>query len=199
LKPTHPETHSPIVNVEELVAQIAIQMRKICQPLRVSETIDLANGLIKNSELQTTLEQFKITRYPYMSFESLGKVGNGWCNGFMHRHGHQLVTKRGKQFATDRACWLKESYIKQMHDFIHDNMVEAKIAKRLLCPVGMDEEGNIVGNDNKEEIFGLPCDIVILHPDYILFADKTGWKAICTRGWFPPNCNLLLHPEIQEE
>jgi hypothetical protein len=70
----------------------------------------------------------------------LGKVGTGWWNGFIRRHGHRLVvTKRVERFATDRANWSKKSYISQMNDEIYDNMVEAHIARRLPNLVCMDE------------------------------------------------------------
>jgi hypothetical protein len=120
------------------------------------------------------LEKFKAKRYANIPLEGLGKVGTGWWNGFIRRHGHRLVTKRGERFATDRANWSKKSYISQMYDVIYDNMVEAHIAIRLPRPISMDEEGNVIDDNNTCNAFGLPCDIEILHPDYVLFADETG-------------------------
>jgi hypothetical protein len=94
----NPGTPSPLSNVEELIVQIAIQMGKIRQPLSVCETIDLANSIIDNSEHQRSLDKFKAKRYANIPLENLGKVGTGWWNGFIRRHGHRLVTKTRRAF-----------------------------------------------------------------------------------------------------
>jgi hypothetical protein len=171
LHPPHPGTSSPLEGAEEAVVQILIQMGNIRQPLTATEGLQLMNGLIKNQDLQRKLIDFKLKRRMKGDLEHLGRVGKSYWNGFMKRHHHQLVTKRGEKFASNRADWSKHSYIKQMYDVIYDEFVGAGVARKLPQEVFMDRLGNIV---EKEKKFGEAIDIEITHPDYILFGDETG-------------------------
>jgi hypothetical protein len=63
--------------------------------------------------------------------ERKGTLGPGYWAGFMKRHGHLLVTKRGEKYAIDRTEWSKQVYIKQMYDVIYDEMADAGVATRL--------------------------------------------------------------------
>jgi hypothetical protein len=165
-------------------------MGKIRQPLTVSETVDLANSLIKGSEHQEKLIRWKQIRNPEQPLSTMGSVGYGWFQGFKRRHGDKLVTKRGERFAVDCADWSKHIYMKQMYDVIYNNMVEAGIAMSLVEPICTDKQGNEV-EVSGTEIFGLPCDIEILHPEFILFADETGWNKICSRTKYSTKRNCV--------
>lgn len=169
----HPGTRPPLEPIEEVICDVLLQMGKIRQPLCVTESIDLANSLIKGSEIQQVLIDFQLKHNPDLPFERCGKVDYGWWIGFSRRHVDKLVTKRGKKFESNRADWSKEVYIKQMYDVIYDNMVEAGVARTLEHPVFMDADGNVVDEDDPKRL-GLACDIEIIHPDMILFADETG-------------------------
>jgi hypothetical protein len=165
---------SPLSDIEDLIVDICISMGKIRQPLTVGETIDLANSLIEGKEQQQKLVLWKMRSNPDLPLEAMGRIGYGWFQGFKKRHGSRLVTKRGERFATDRADWSKYTYIKQMYDVIYDNMVESGIAEEILeDPISMDGRGNIVEKDDPQKL-GLPCDIKVLYPEFILFADETG-------------------------
>jgi hypothetical protein len=164
---------SPLSDIEDLIVDICIRMGKIRQPLTVGETIDLANSLIEGKEQQQQLIRWKLRCNPDLPLEAKGRIGYGWFQGFKKRHGSRLVTKRGERFAADRADWSKYMYIKQMYDVIYDNMVEAGIAEEIEDPITMDIHGNMVEKDDPQK-FGLPCDITVLYPEFILFADETG-------------------------
>jgi hypothetical protein len=165
---------SPIQAAEESLIQLCLTMGKVRQPLTPTEGIHLMNSLIKDRQLQVDLVDYKKQRrdlgqgkYP----ERLGEVGRGFWYGFMKRHAHRLVTKRGERFASSRADWSKFHYIKQMYDVIYDEFVDAGVAEVLEEKVSMDREGNICEEADR---FGELCDIKITHPEYILFADETG-------------------------
>jgi hypothetical protein len=167
-------TMSPIHAAEESLIQLCLMMGKVRQPLTPTEGIQLMNSLIKDRELQSELIEYKRRRchlgqgnYP----ERLGEVGRGYWYGFIRRHSHRLVTKRGERFALSRSDWSKFSYIKQMYDVIYDEFVDAGVAVPREEKVFMDRDGNICDEAMK---FGEACDIDITHPEYILFADETG-------------------------
>jgi hypothetical protein len=111
--------------------------------------------------------------FPNSPIEELGRVDVGWWNGFRERFKHVLTTKRGEKFEHFRADWSQEPYIAQMYNVIYDNMVEAGVAIKLDSPVIMDSLGNIVQEDDPNRL-GLACDIQVIHPEMILFADETG-------------------------
>lgn len=169
----HPGTNSPLAPIEEAICDILIQMGRIRQPLSVTESINLANSLIKGSEIQNSLIEFKKQHYKNSPLEQCGRIDYGWWIGFMRRFEHRLVTKRGERFEANRSDWSKEVYIKQMYDVIYDNMLEARIAIALDDPVYMDQHGNVV-DENDPSRLGMQCDIKILYPEYLLFADETG-------------------------
>ena len=63
-----------------------------------------------------------------------------------------MVSKKGEKFALNRADWTKLSNIKQMYDYIYEEMIDAHIASPHENPVYMDHEGNEVEESEK---FGL--------------------------------------------
>jgi hypothetical protein len=97
---------SSLAAAEETLVELCIQMGNARQPLKPSEGLQLMNSLIQDRQLQRELIAFKKARrgmgqgnkFP----ERLGEVGKGYWKGFMRRHGHWLVTKRGESFASSR-------------------------------------------------------------------------------------------------
>ena len=70
----------------------------------------------------------------------------------------------------------KYRYIKQMYDVIYeDEMADARIAVRLADAVHMNRNGNIVRDDSCQ-VFGLPVDMELVCPKWLLFADETGCR-----------------------
>src|SRR5687768_2586837 len=98
-----------------------------------------------------------------------------YWQGFLHCHSHLSTIKRGQCFASDSADWSKKSYIRQMYDSIYNTYIEAIVAKALDSPVFQNIHDNLV-SENK--YYGELIDIEILHPKYILFANKTGLNTL---------------------
>jgi hypothetical protein len=140
---SHRGTPSPMATLEKTVVEIAIQMGRIRQPLTPTEALCLVNSLIHNKPLQERLIIWKESRNLDQSDENKGRLGLGYWAGFMKRNGDLLVTKRGEMYATDRAEWSKEVYIKQMYDVIYDEMADAGIAERLVDVVHMVSTCNL--------------------------------------------------------
>jgi hypothetical protein len=172
LTPTHRGTSSPLQNAEMALVAICIQMGKIRQPITCDEAIAIMNDLISETEMAESLTQFQKARTSTSS--SYGSVGKNWWMGFKKRHASLLVSKKGEKFASSRADWMKLSNIKQMYEYIYNEMVQANIASPRENPVYLDREGYEVG---ESERFGLIQEMKIDHPDYILFADESGCQT----------------------
>ena len=92
----------------------------------------------------------------------------------MRRHGHRLVTKRGKRFACNRAEWTTYPNMKQMYDVVYDEFVDAGIAEQLEEPIWTDEEGNEV---DESDAYGFIQDIKITKEHMLVFADEIGFNT----------------------
>jgi hypothetical protein len=90
------------------------------------------------------------------------------------RHASHLVSMKGEKFESNRADWMKLSNIKQMYEYIYEEMFDAHIASPREKPVYKDHEGYEV---EESERFGLVQEINIDHPDYILFEDESGCQT----------------------
>jgi hypothetical protein len=194
-----------------------LAMQQIRQPLSVSETIEYANSLIKGSEFEEKINEFKLRcQIPLDS----NPLGIGWWRGFSKRFKEIIVTKKGEKFAKNRSDWSTESNIRQMYDEIYHNMVEAGIAVHLDDKVWMNSVGDIISNEEKKmcsefdlnpnQPLGLQCDTQLIHPQYLLFFDETGCNTNKKKTdievvrnlfaqevqlqskWFPQPINILL-------
>ena len=172
LAPTHPGTSPPLLNAEMALVEICIQMGKMRQPLTRDEAIAIMNDMISDTEMAERLTDFQRVRT--LNTNRYGIVGKNWWQGFKKRHSSLIVSKKGEKFASNRADWTKLSNIKQMYEYIYDEMINANIASPRDNPVYTDREGNEV---EESERFGLAQEFRIDHPDYILFADESGCQT----------------------
>ena len=136
--------------------QICIQMGKFRQPLSCMEAIQLMNNLIHQTNSQERLADFQRIRNLGSNSFQYGLVTKAWWRGFLKRHEHEIVTKRGEKFALNRSEWTTLPNIKQMYDVIFDEMLDAGVAVSLLTPMFTDFYGNPV---NESECFGLKQSI----------------------------------------
>ena len=118
-------------------------MGKIRQPLTCDEAIAIMNDLITETEMSESLTHFQ--KAHTSNSGSLGCVGKNWWQGFNKRHTSQIASKKGEKFASSRADWTKLSNIKQMYEYIYNEMIVANIASPRANPVYLDRQGNEVG------------------------------------------------------
>ena len=144
----------------------------INQALTPPEVIELANSLIKGTQHQENLRQWKKKHIRHNDGEDTGRVGQGFFNNFMKRWGHKLVTKSGKTFASDRNDWQKLCFFEQMYDNVYTELVESGLAEKVE-PVYRDIDNNVVEEESEIKL-GRKCDINITHPSYFLTFDETG-------------------------
>ena len=166
---------APLEAVELALVPICIQMGKIRQPLCCTEAISLMNDMIENTDTKQKLIEFQQSRkLGTYGFEK-GRVTKGWWRGFLRRHEDKLVTKRGEKFALNRSDWTTLPNIKQMYEVIYDEMVDANVAVALDTPVFTDINGKLEDHETKR--FGLAQPIKITKPEWILFADESGFNT----------------------
>ena len=128
LGPTHRGTAPQLQNAELALVKICIQMGKTCQPLTREEAIAIINDMISKTEISDSLREFQKVRTLSTETERYGLVGKNWWQGFKKRHACSIVSKNGEKFASTRADWTKISNIKQMYEYIYDEMLNANIA-----------------------------------------------------------------------
>ncbi|KAL3804780.1 hypothetical protein ACHAW5_001887 [Stephanodiscus triporus] len=172
---SHHGAKSPLEEVESALVHICIQMGKIRQPLSCTEAITLMNDMIENTNTKQKLIEFQQCRKLGTDDFVKGRVTTGWWRGFLRRHEDKLVTKRGEKFALNRSDWTTLPNIKQMYEVIYDEMVDANVAVSLDSPVFTDIDGK--PEDHETKRFGLAQHIKITKPEWILFADESGFNT----------------------
>jgi hypothetical protein len=132
------------------------------------------NDLIDGTKTQEALISFQASRKLGSQEFRNGKVTTGWWRGFLKRHENEIVTKRGEKFALNRHDWTTFENIQQMYDVIYDELVDARVALALSEPIFTDMHANVVDESCR---FGLAQYITISSPNYILFADESGFST----------------------
>jgi hypothetical protein len=174
LTPLHRGTPSPLRELERIVLPIVMQMAKVRQPMRPPEVIALVNSFLDGTIHQQKLISWKKIHEPNIATDNdLGKIGVGYFNRFMKRHGPYLDSSVGRKFAVDRSDWLKPGYLQDMYDSIYKIFEEAGVASHSNVPVAYDFSGRIVQLGSPFQ-YGLTSNIIVEHADHILFGDETG-------------------------
>ncbi len=93
----------------------------------------------------------------------------------MRHHEDRLVTKQGKKFALNRSDWTTLPIIKQMYEVTYDEMVDDCAAVTLQNPIFTDI--NEKPKDDETKRFGLKQNIKITKPEWILFANESGFNT----------------------
>ena len=178
---------TPLACLEEIIVTIVIQMARIRQCLSPSKGLRLVNSVIAGTDAQADLIKWK-TRH---CSNSLGTVGKGYWRGFMKRHGHKVVSKRGAKYALNRAEWSTYHNFDDMYRHIYEEMELSGVAKRRDEPVWMDRDGNIV-----EEVNAHGCKVThdFIRPDMCLVRDEVGGNINMT-GDGHQGGQLLLCPK----
>ena len=182
LHAVHRGKESPMTEVEELLVEIALQKDSMNQPITASEGLMLANSLIEGTELEDRVKAYYRERKFFDNEDKYCAKKDGeeqksilrqgyWC-GFMRRHGHRIVTKKGRKFTKDRSAWCHYSNFVKMYNLVYKAMESAGVAIRLDKPKWMNEKGEVVSDQFKA--IGLECTHKLIHPEYVLFADEVG-------------------------
>ena len=160
-------------------------MAEIRRCLTASEAIALGNSMIKGTETERKIIQWKKARNEFN--ENSPVLGRKWWQLFRKRWEHKLVTKRGQKFALDRSNSLTYSNVKKMYDDVYSCMVECGVATNL-DEASHDFTGDLISKHH------------LTHPEMCLVVDEVGSnisqrgdghvrgrKYCCERGSIPQN------------
>ena len=147
-------------------------MSYIKRSLTISEGLNLANDLIKNTPTQEKLIAWKLLHKIFQKkHEELGTVGFNYWKAFLKRHKHLLRSKAASSYTINRSNFT--DYLNfYMYKHIKKVLLECSIAKQLPVPVWMDENGRTV--DDEMDAFGYKVTIDIHCPDMGIVLDECG-------------------------
>ena len=156
----HPGKQSLMSPVEGKLVQLVLAMARIRRCLTTSESLELANDLIKGTPLEQHIIDWKrsINHKVNVNEPVLGKK---YWSLFKKRWEHKLVSKRGQKFAMDRNNSLTYSNMKQMYDDVYDSMVDAGVAIKLDQPLD-------------HQTGRLHVNYKLTHPEMCLVVDEVG-------------------------
>ena len=151
-------------------------MGKTPQPLTQDEAIAIMNKMTSETEMAEQLTEFQ--KILTSNSQKLGFVSRNWWHGFRKRHASWIVPKKGEKFSLNLANWMKVSNIKQIYDYIYEEMIHAQIASPRENSVYMDCEGNEV---EESERFGLVQEIKIVIQTISCLQMKVGVRQTRSR------------------
>ena len=110
-------------------------MSRIKQCLSPTECVELVNDMIKDTDHQTNLIEWKKrTNIQKGSDEELGRVGSGWWQRFKAEHSHKITSRKGHKFELDRAKWTTWQNFCQMYRCFAEELEYGGLAQRLEIP-----------------------------------------------------------------
>ena len=158
---------SPLAPIEPIIVEIILQMARIRQCLTPSRALRLVNDLIDGTKIQQDLIQWKKNN----TCSEDGKVGQGYWYGFLKRHKHLLVSRRGQKYELNRQNWTTFRNFANMYTHIIHEMVGAGVAEPLYEPEWMDKKGAIV---DESKSFGCNVFHRLTRPDMCIVGDEVG-------------------------
>ena len=158
---------SPLEKIEPTVISIIIHMGRIRQSLSPSQGLRLVNSLIKGTEIEKELVQWK----QKFSNNNSPSVGNGYWARFMKRNKDKIVSRRGQRYELNRQKWTTYSNFVHMYNHCINEMVDAGVAVKLDDPVWMNRAGK---ECSEEEAFGCKVTHKIIRPDMCICGDEVG-------------------------
>ena len=161
---------SPLHQIEPLIVDFCIRSFKIGLALNKQDIISITRELIKGTVYETYLKERK--DMIGIKYNEENVLGDAWYKGFLKRNNIDL--KRAKVTVKDakRHTWCTYEHFECMYEHVYEQMVAAKVAKKVDTSVMYDVDGNITRNE--EEMVGRPTKYVLTHPENILFVDETG-------------------------
>lgn len=164
---------SPVSDIEPKLVALILCMSNIKRTLTMSQVLELANDLIKNTETQIRLIEWKKKRKVYHNdSSSLGTLGMSFLREFISRNDHLINKKTLSQYSIDRSNFSNYLNFSDMYNHIQKILVQSGIAVTLNEPVPMNRNGDIVRDENNG--FGFNVPIKITRPDMGLLLDECG-------------------------
>ena len=132
---------TPMLSIEPLLVMFCAKLASARRPIGPAGFIELANGLIKGTEVEKQTIAFKAKHCGGDPKATSANVGKKYYQGFMKRNRHLLRSKRGESFANDRSEWSTYTNFKHMYAHTYEELVESGNAIKLSHPVYLIKRG----------------------------------------------------------
>jgi hypothetical protein len=165
---------SPLHELEPEFIKMFVILGNIGAPVSMGDALALINEMIIGTAAQQKLIQWKLKYKVNQDLDQLGQVSMRYVRGFMKRNSGEISSKKGRRFELNRMKWCTYSNFRHMYDNHEEAMIEAGVAVSLPVPVWMDEYGNEVSEDDKENAFGCKVRTELTRPDMCIVMDETG-------------------------
>ena len=110
------------------------------------------NSLVKETEIEVELNNCKLSNTNVEGITKVdGRIGRGFCRGFLNRNSHMIFQKSGTKFELNRPNWSTHSNFFDVCDDISSEISEAGAAIDHDEPVWMSYLGTII--DSKDDAF----------------------------------------------
>ncbi len=156
-----------MLSIEPIVVEIILQMAGIQPCLCPSKGLQLVNSLIKDTEIQKELIEWKKRN----TLNDNGTLGLGYWRFFFRRNRAKIVSKRDQKYELN---WQKTTYSNFVNIYSHtvSEMIDAGVVKKLrIVLVWMDQNGNVC---DKDEAYGCKVFYKLVRPDMCLCGDEVG-------------------------
>jgi hypothetical protein len=118
---------SPIKELEAIICELCIQLRKIDKPLTKTTVMELANGIVLDTVYQSEFAECKELRRQIKT-ETLGEA---WKHDFMH-HFQDALTQNGSTVKDiKRRTWVTRENFENTYETMYATMVKPGITEEV--------------------------------------------------------------------
>ena len=170
-------TTSPLASIEPMLVEWCQRMGQLRQPLDKPSVMLLVSDLIRGTEHQERLEQWR-EKYSQNNESNTGDakilVSNTWFSNFMTRNKESLKSVAATVKDDNRATWCTYANFEAMYDCIYDRLVDAGLATKGETAFPRDSDGYLCTSADDDNLLGLPTKYTLTEPEWLLFVDETG-------------------------
>jgi hypothetical protein len=167
---------SPMAAIEPILAELCRQLNRMAKSITQKEFMSLANDIIEDTPTAAKVKEYqrRICGLTFKEDETTHKqLGKKYFYNFMKRYDDILHTSKINKNCLNRLEWATYENVNKMYDLNYAEMLGANIAIELDKPVFFDRHNNIVDDDDESRT-GIPSNIQITDPSYLIFVDETG-------------------------
>ena len=113
----HPGQHTPAAELEPLVAQLCIRASQSNNSLSQREVVDLMNSVLKGSQCEKTIIQWKLKHCKTMRGVAITKLGDSWFRGFIKRFPELKIAKQS-DVIMNQDSWCTYHNLCDMYDIL---------------------------------------------------------------------------------
>ena len=151
-----------------MLATMFKQRAAMNQPLNCTNGLELVRSMISGSKHEEELNKHHQHKEAFEGSASKGTTSKKHWHDFKRRHRDVLKTMKGRRLDLSRDKWSKHRNFKMTCNLLCDEMENCKIAEKC-SKKWVNARGETV---SKCDAVGLPIDLELKHPDFLLRADE---------------------------